>query len=92
MADLNIAFEAINLVQGNLLWLGIGIALIIATVLLFLFVKKIIVNSVAGIALFLIIKYGFAVELPFIPSLVISIIFGPAGIGAMIVLKFFGVI
>lgn len=99
MADLNVigivggtASQALTLVQGNWLWLLVGIALIIVTVLLFFFIKKIIVNSVLGLALFLIIKYVFVVELPFIPALVISIIFGPAGIGVMLLLKFFGLL
>lgn len=67
-----------------------GIVLIILAVLIFYFLKKIIINSVLGIAAWLILTFAFQVELPLIPSLAISIIFGLAGIGVMLVLKFFG--
>ena len=82
---------------GSVLWsnplmaLGIGVGLIIVTVLLFLFLKKIILNSIIGLILFLILKFGFGVSLPLIPAFVLSVLFGPAGIGAVIVLKFFNV-
>lgn len=74
-----------------LLALGIGIGLIILTILLFLFIKKIILNSIIGLVLFLILKIGFGISVPFVPAFVLSVIFGPAGLGVIIVLKFFGV-
>ncbi|MBI5884761.1 hypothetical protein HZB89_01540 [archaeon] len=93
MADLNViaaGTQVAGLVQGNLLWLGIGLALIIAGIVLFMFLKKIIVNSLLGLGLFIIFKFVFSIQLPFIPALVISVIFGPAGIGTMLLLKFLG--
>ena len=75
---------------GNPAILVGGIALIIIAILVFYFLKKIIINSALGVAAWLILTFVFNVELPFIPSLAISIIFGLAGIGAMLVMKFFG--
>ena len=69
-----------------------GIVLVVAAVLIFIFLKKIIVNSILGVAAWAILTFVFHVELPFIPSLAVSIIFGLAGIGAMLVLRFFGIV
>ncbi len=86
----NVGASALNLVGNPTILVG-GIVLVIAAVLIFLFLKRIIVNSILGIAAWLLLTYVFQVELPFWPSLAISIIFGLAGIGAMLVLKFFGI-
>ncbi|MBI4053522.1 MAG: hypothetical protein HY394_05820 [Candidatus Diapherotrites archaeon] len=75
---------------GNPAILVAGVVLIIAAVLIFVFLKKIIVNSVAGLAVWAIVSFVFHVNLPFIPSLVISIVFGLAGIGALLLAKFLG--
>lgn len=69
-----------------------GIILVIAAVVIFFFLKKIIINSILGIAAWAVLTYVFHVQLPFIPSLAVSIIFGLAGIGAMLVMRFFGMI
>jgi len=82
------AFNFIN----NPLVLGSGITLIIIAILILFFLKKIIVNSILGIICWAILTFLLHIELPFIPSLVVSIIFGLAGIGVMLLLKFFGVL
>lgn len=89
----NIAGNATNAasnILGNPVWLIVGIVLIVVTILLLLFLKKIIVNSILGFILFVAVKFGLGIGLPTIPALVVSIIFGPAGIGVMLLLKFFG--
>jgi hypothetical protein len=68
-----------------------AIVLVIATVFIFFFLKKIIVNSVLGVVALLAANFIFNMQLPWISSIVISIIFGPAGVGVMIVLRIFGV-
>jgi len=91
--DGNVATGAVNTansILGNPFWLIIGIILIVVTILLLLFLKKIIVNSILGLILFAVVKFGLGIGLPTIPTLVVSIIFGPAGIGVMLLLKFFG--
>jgi hypothetical protein len=70
----------------------LGIGLIIATFIIILFLKKIIINSILGVVIWGLATYLFNVSLPTIPSLIVSIIFGPAGIGVMLVLKVFGLI
>ncbi len=77
-------------IAGNPLLLVGGIVLVIAALVIFFFLKKIIINSILGIVAWAILTFVFQVELPFIPSLAISVIFGLAGIGAMLVMKFFG--
>ena len=77
-------------IAGNPLLLVGGIILVIAAFVIFFFLKKIIINSILGIAAWVILTFVFQVELPLIPSLAISVIFGLAGIGAMLVMKFFG--
>ncbi len=69
-----------------------GVVLVIAAILVFFFLKKIIVNTVLGIVGWAIVTYVIGIELPFLPSLAVSVIFGLAGIGAMLVLRFFGVL
>ena len=85
----NMGNAALGLAGNPIVLIG-GIILVIAAFVIFFFLKKIIINSVLGIAAWVLLTYVFHVELPFIPSLAISIIFGLAGIGAMLVMKFFG--
>jgi len=84
----NAGNAAIQLAGNPTILIG-GIILVILAVVIFFFLKKIIVNSILGIAAWLILTYYFQIELPFIPSLAISVIFGLAGLGAMLVMKFF---
>ncbi len=68
----------------------IGIVLIIAAVIIFLVLKKIIVNSIIGLIVFGIVHFVFQVNLPFVPTLIVTAIFGLAGIGVMLILYFLG--
>ena len=85
------AGNALNFV-GDPTILIIGIVLIIATVAVFFFIKKIIVNSILGAICWGVANFIFGIELPMLPSLVVSIIFGPAGVGVLLVLRFLGFI
>ena len=71
--------------------LAAGIGLIIAAALVFFFLKKIVVNSILGVIAWLLLNFVFNVQLPFWASLVVSIIFGLAGIGVLLVLRFWGI-
>ncbi len=84
------ASSAISIVQGNLGWLIGAIVLIIIAVLVLAFLKNILVNSVLGLVAWAILHFVFHVQLSFWLSLVISALFGLAGIGVLLVLKFFG--
>jgi len=79
-------------IAGNMAMLLAGIVLIIITIVVILLAKRIIVNSVLGLIGWLVVKYVLQVSLPFWPSLVLSIIFGLAGLGAMLVLAFMGIV
>jgi len=72
--------------------LVIGAVLIVATLLLIFFLKKIIINTILGIIIWAASVFVFHVSLPLVPSFVVAAIFGPAGIGVMMVLKFFGLL
>ena len=91
------AVETSGILQQTGLISGIGliavaIILIIATVAVLFFVKKFIVNTVLGLIAWAIVVYLLNVNLPFIPSLVVSAVFGPAGVGVMLFLRFFGLV
>lgn len=87
----NTAQNTQGLIAGNWQFLLAGLVLLAAGILIFMFLKKVIVNSVLGIIVWGIAVYGFNVQLAFWPSLLISAIFGPAGIGAILILRFFNI-
>jgi hypothetical protein len=70
--------------------LAAGIALIIISAIVFFLLKKVIEHAIIGAIAWALTIFVFHISLPLIPSLVIAIIFGPAGIGAMLLLRFFG--
>ena len=86
------ATETVYNFAGNPAVLVGGIILIILAVLVIFFLKRIIVNSVLGLAAWLLLVLLFEIKLPLIPSLVASIVFGLAGIGVMLLMKFFGLL
>lgn len=71
--------------------LAVGIGLIIATILLILFIKNVIVNSVIGLICWAIAAFVFQIKMNLVISLVVSIIFGPAGFGVLLLLNFLGI-
>ncbi len=88
----NTAVEAAKTFAGNPGILAGGIILIIAGILVILFLKRIIVNSILGAIAWAIVNYVFQVNLPFFPSLIVSVAFGLPGIGVMLLLRFLGVL
>lgn len=82
---------AVNFV-GNPALLGVGLVLFIVAIILILFLKRIIVNSLLGIGVWAIAYYIFNVRLPFELSLIVSAIFGLAGIGTLLILRFLGIL
>ena len=73
-------------------YLIIGFALIILTVFIIKFFKNVIVNSIIGVVGLLISNIVFGLKLPFLLTLLVTAVFGPAGLGTMLILKFFGVV
>jgi len=72
--------------------LFIGLALIVLTLIIIFFIKKIVINSVLGLATWALVVYVFDVHLPLFASFVVSAVFGLAGIGSLLVLKFLGLL
>lgn len=88
-----VAEEATNIAIDLLPFaIGAGILLIIGTVFIIFFLRRVIMNSVLGLIFWAIVVYGLQIPLPFIPSLIISLILGPAGIGAMLILNALGLL
>jgi len=74
------------------LFILIGLVLIAVTIFILFFLKKMIFNSVLGGVIWAIAIFVLQIDLPLIPSLVVSIIIGPAGIGTMLLLNAFGLL
>jgi heme/copper-type cytochrome/quinol oxidase subunit 2 len=83
--------QAIQLLNNPTI-LIIAIILIAVTIFILFFLKKVIINSILGGIIWGVSTFIFHVDLPLIPSFVIAVLFGPAGIGAMLLLKFFGLL
>ena len=80
---------AMQFVGNPLIFVG-GIVLILIAILVFVTLKKILVNSVLGLVGWVLVVMLLHIELPFVPSLIISSVFGLAGLGTLLLLKFFG--
>ncbi len=81
-----------NTISGNVSWLVIGIIFFVAAALVIHFLKNLVANAVLGVIGWALLTYVFHVSLPFYPSLFVSAIFGLAGLGAMVVLAFLGIV
>ena len=89
--DVNLGLETFMPVNPPI-FIVVGIVLIIATLFILFFLKKFIMNSIFGGIIWAVTVLILKIELPVIPSLVVSIIIGPAGIGTMLLLNAFGLI
>lgn len=69
-----------------------GLALIALAIFLVFVLKRIIVNSVLGVVALIVAKFLLGVDLPLVPTLIVSIVFGLAGVGTMLLLYFLGVL
>lgn len=76
---------------GNPWILVLAVLFIIGTALILFFLKKIVINSVLGIAAWLILHFVFGIQLTWWISLIIAVVFGLAGIGVLLVLTFLGI-
>jgi len=83
--------NALPFAFGDWKLLVFGIILIIGAIAIFMFLKNLIVNSIAGVIVWAIVVYVFGIKLAFWPSLVVSAIFGLAGIGTLLILNFLGI-
>ncbi|HLD81290.1 MAG TPA: hypothetical protein VJA40_04785 [archaeon] len=85
-----------SLVGNNFALIG-GVLLVLATVFVWFFLKKILENTVLGVAV-LALLYFFSPELfaklwqHLVPTIVATVVFGPGGIGVMLLLAWLGVV
>lgn len=86
------ASQAAMQLAGNPMVLAGGIGLVIAAILVILFIKKVIINSILGLIAWGVVYFGLGIKLPLAASLAVSVIFGLAGIGVMLVLRFLGIV
>ena len=85
--------QAVQTVAANPGILVTGIILIAAAIIILYFIKKIIVNSILGFVAWILFMVFVGIDPGLIiPSLAVSVIFGLAGVGVLLVLKFFGVV
>lgn len=84
--------ESTKVLTLNPMYLVYAVLLIILTVIFIKVFKNVIVNSIIGVVALLFLNYVLNIKLPFLITLIITVIFGPAGLGVMLVLKFFGVV
>ncbi len=96
VSELNIsATEALSAVSSvahvdpTILLAGIG--LIALAIFFVFFLKRVIVNSILGLIAFAVL-WALGVKLPFVATLVVSLLFGLAGVGTMLVLHYFGLL
>jgi hypothetical protein len=88
-----ISGEAAKALASNPSILVVGVLLIAAAIVIFYFMKKLIVNSILGfVGWILLLVFVGIKEALIIPTLAVSVIFGLAGVGALLLLMFFSAI
>ena len=86
------AIQEAKIFAGNPGILVAGIVLVIAGFIVLFLLKKLLINSLLGMTAWLAIVQGLGINLPFEASLVISAFFGLPGMGALLVLRFMGIL
>ncbi len=84
--------QAAQIIPFNIELVILVIILIAITIFIAFFLKKVIVNSILGGIIWALAVFVFKVQLPLIPSFVISVLFGPAGIGTLLLLSALGLL
>jgi len=79
-----------TVVQLDWMALLLGLILIVLAIFVIVSLKNIIVNSILGVIAWAIIYYVIGWQIGFWPSLIVSAIFGLAGLGVILVLNFLG--
>ncbi|HIQ10184.1 MAG TPA: hypothetical protein EYH23_01565 [Euryarchaeota archaeon] len=90
--DATMAMSAVReAVHADPVFLLAGIGLVALAIFLVFFLKRVIVNSILGLLAFAVLWF-FGIRLPFLVTLVVTIVFGLAGVGTMLLLYFFGLL
>ena len=90
--DATVAMSTVQqAIHADPLFLLAGIGLVALAIFVVFFLKRVIVNSILGLVAFAAL-WALGIRLPFILTLVVSIIFGLAGVGTMLILYFLGLL
>ncbi len=87
-----VELPTLSLPPGDVGLLVMGAALAVAGIVLVVVLKRIMENLIVGLVGFLALKIFFGVNIPLLPGIIISILFGLSGLGALLILHFFGVL
>lgn len=87
-----IAEKSTKIISFDPIYLVYAVILIVLTVIFIKILKNVIVNSIIGVVALLFLYYVLNIKLPFIITLIVTVIFGPAGLGVVLILRFFGVV
>lgn len=83
--------ESLKALTGNWEILVAAIALIIITILILVMFEDIIGNAILGIIALLILKYALGIPIPLTPLVIlITVLGGMGGVGALLIATFFG--
>ncbi len=77
---------------GDMGTLLLGMILAVAAIVLVFILKRVLENLVIGVIGFLLLKFVLGVNIPLIPGLIISLVFGLGGLAVLLILHFFGVL
>lgn len=77
---------------GDITLLIMGAALAVLGIALVFLLKRVMENLVIGLVGFLLIKFFFGINIPIVPGIIISLLFGLSGLGVLLILHFFGVL
>jgi len=76
-----------------LIYAIVGIVLLVFFYLFYRVVKKLFINSITGLVLLFILKYVFMMDIPInLATLLVTALFGLAGVGSLLILKLGGLI
>ena len=79
-------------ISGEWSWLVVGLALFIAAGIVIFFLKNVLINTALGLIGWGILTYIFQISIPFWVSLLVTGIFGLAGLGAIVMLAVLGIL
>jgi len=82
----------IDKITNNPKVLVFGILLIILTIVILFILKNVIVNSIVGVLGLLVCNGLLGFKLPYLITLIVTAIFGVAGLGVMVIFKYFGIV
>lgn len=83
--------EGLEALAGNWQLLVGAVILIVAAIILIAVLKQVIANAIIGIIALLLLKYLIGIPIPLTPLVIlVSVLGGPGGVGAILISVYFG--